>query len=101
MWFTIPLLLGLAAGNVEFLPKMGGYDYSTAMDALYYSSSAYCSKQSILDWNCGIPCDQHPDFEVLAVYKYSLYNDTEQCYVGIANGKNQVVISFEGTHDPF
>ena len=76
MWYSITLLFGLTTANIQFLPKTEvDYDLNMAMDGFYFSAAAYCSKESILAWNCGDACQKHPDFEVIAVYEYSLYNE--------------------------
>lgn len=44
--------LGSAARNL--------YNEERAFRGKYYSSAAYCLKETIEDWGCGIPCDYFP-----------------------------------------
>ena len=84
MWqiFLSLIAVGTYAVQPEFLsePKsdlgdLGGYNLTYAYHGLYFSAAAYCSKESILAWDCGSPCDFHPGFTAVQVYTYKLYGN--------------------------
>jgi hypothetical protein len=35
---------------------VSGYNFDESLKAVYYSAAAYCSKDSVVNWNCGQPC---------------------------------------------
>ena len=99
------IILGLVSGNVQFLqtpvPKYGGYDVDLATDGLYFSAAAYCTKDSIQNWNCGSPCEKHADFKVMAVYDYELFDTPNQVFTGYCASAKRFIISFQGTQNPY
>lgn len=48
--YSVLALFGLA------LKTNAAYNSDLALDAVYYSASAYCAAATIPNWNCGEPC---------------------------------------------
>ena len=95
-------MAGLVAGSSFYTPtpEMGGFTVSDGYRGVYYSAAAYCTREQILKWDCGGPCDYHPQFKVLSVTSYELYAESNQVFTGYSEVDKQFVISFEGTHNP-
>eukprot|EP01138_Halocafeteria_seosinensis_P003080 gb/GECG01003148.1/.p1 GENE.gb/GECG01003148.1/~~gb/GECG01003148.1/.p1 ORF type:complete len:312 (+),score=28.51 gb/GECG01003148.1/:1-936(+) len=72
----------------------GHYDQATAIEYIWMSAAAYCSGNSIENWNCGEPCEKIPMTDITRAY-----NETHnvQAYVGKRRDNGDVIVSFRGT----
>lgn len=74
------------------------YSPETAIKAVYYSGSTYCSKVSLDDWTCGEACYNLPGVQNItkledfsrAIFGMVLYNPQE----------NEIAVTFRGTNGP-
>ena len=90
------IMVALVAGSAEFLPmpKYGGYSLDYAKHGLYFSSAAYCSADSIKNWDCGEACKYHSGFKPIQVYDYQLYGETNQVFTGYSDSAKKFIVAF-------
>ena len=69
------------------------------MHGLYFSATAYCSKEDILNWDCGSICEYHPGFKAVNVYNYMLLGESSQVYTGYSEAAKKFVVAFQGSHN--
>ena len=81
------------------MPKYGGYSLDYAKHGLYFSSAAYCSADSIKNWDCGEACKYHPGFKPIQVYDYQLYGETNQVFTGYSDSAKKFIVAFQGTEN--
>jgi hypothetical protein len=77
--------------GVSLLGVDAGYDEARAIEYANFAGAAYCSKKSLLKWDCGSKCSA--DVSSLNVCE----GKTTKAWLGLWEGKP--IVSFEGTHD--
>ncbi len=71
---------------------MSGFDYTAATSSAYFAASSYCSRDSILSWNCEF-CS--PSL-VNVTYLYNTSTETAG-FVGFDVSSSAIILAFRGT----
>lgn len=71
------------------------YNESRGFEGLFYSAGAYCSYDTLANWNCGTPCIKNKGLTDVTQIR-NTKRDTF-AYSGYNEAKNEVIFAFRGT----
>lgn len=64
---------------------------------MYYSGSAYCERNTILNWTCGEACTSQPDTTEVV----NIVDDSKGTfgYVAYNSNQDQIIVAFRGSQN--
>ena len=84
---------------LPFFASATVYNETFAEDVSYFAALSYCTLEVIKDWNCGAPCERHPNFEVYDAWNITVSGSLSNVVVGINHDTDDIIVSLEGTKD--
>ena len=91
-------ILRTAVCTLLFTLATAAYNQDVGLSAMHYAASAYCSKETLVNWQCGEACNFQKDIEankmiimeneVLDTFGFVAYNSEQ----------NKIIVSFRGTN---
>jgi hypothetical protein len=56
-------ILRTAVSTLLFTLATAAYNQDVGLSAMHYAASAYCSKETLVNWQCGEACNFQKDIE--------------------------------------
>lgn len=72
------------------------YNEDISMKAVHYSAATYCTKNSVVDWGCGKPCEVNQGLTNITKIEHEEFDTFG--FVGYNEKDNQIVVAFRGTN---
>ena len=71
------------------------FDPDTAQVLVWYSKAAYCGRDAVRNWTCGVACSHAPTLSDVTLVSNATWG--LQAFVGYDNQSHRIVVSFRGT----